>query len=62
MINENSSIKGKKMKWDQKKVIHEKLVSEIQQIQAKMDVPTLLHPDTSKDIQKLAINIKEKPK
>ncbi len=50
------------MKWDQKKVIHEKLVSEIQQIQAKMDVPTLLHPDTSKDIQKLAINIKEKPK
>jgi len=27
-----------------------------------MDVPTLLHPNTSKDIQKLAINIKEKPK
>ncbi len=35
-------------------------MGEIEQIQAKMDVPTQLYPDTSKDIQRLAINTKKR--
>jgi hypothetical protein len=47
------------MKWDREKAIHQKLVGEIQLIQAKMDVLAQLYPDTSKDIQRLTINTKE---
>ncbi len=47
------------MKWDCEKAIHQELVGEIQRIQAKMDVATQLYLDTSKDIQRLAINTKE---
>jgi len=48
------------MKWDCKKAIHQELVGEIEQIQVKMDVPTQLYLDMSKDIQRLAINTKKR--
>ncbi len=47
------------MKRDHEKAIHQELVGEIQQIQGNMDVLTQLYLDTSKDIQRLAINTKE---
>jgi hypothetical protein len=50
------------MKWDRKKAIHQELVGEVQRIQAKRDVPAKLYLDTSKDIQKLTIDTKERPK
>jgi len=62
IISENNPTKGRRMKWDRTKVIRQKLVGEIQRIQTKMDVLTQLYPDTSKDIHKLTINTKERPK
>ncbi len=47
------------MKWDREKAIHQELVGEIQRIQAEMDVPTQLCPNTLKDIQKVTIKIEE---
>ncbi len=54
-------MKGRRMKWDWEKEIHQELVGQIQQIQAKMDVLAQLYPNTSKNIQKLVIDIKGKP-
>ncbi len=50
------------MKWDWEKAIRPELVSEIQRIQYEMDVLAQLYPHTSKDIKKLAIDTKERPK
>jgi hypothetical protein len=61
-MSKNSPTKGIRMKWDQKKVIHQELVSEIQRIQVEMDVIVQLYLDTSKSIQKLIIDTKERPK
>jgi hypothetical protein len=47
------------MKWDREKAIHQKLVGEIQQIQAKIENPIPLHPNTSKDIQILTMKPKQ---
>jgi hypothetical protein len=47
------------MKWDREKVIHQELVGEIKQIQAKMDVLVPLYPYTSKDITNLTIRPKQ---
>jgi hypothetical protein len=46
IMNKNSPTKRRRMKWDLEKAIHQELVSQIQQIQAKMDVPTQLYPYT----------------
>jgi hypothetical protein len=59
IIRGNSPTKGRRMKWDWEKAIHQELVGEIQQIQAEMDVLAQLHQNISKDIQKLTFNIKE---
>jgi Zn-dependent M16 (insulinase) family peptidase len=59
-MKENSPTKGRRIKWDHEKAIHQEVVDEIQQIQAKMGVPILLHLHISKDIQNLTKNIKEK--
>jgi hypothetical protein len=59
ITNKNSATKRKRMKRDHEKAIHQELVGEIRQIQGKMDVLTQLYLDTSKDIQRLAINTKE---
>ncbi len=40
------------MKWDREKAMHQELVGEIKQIQAKMDVLAQLYPNISKDIKK----------
>ncbi len=52
IINKNSPTKGKRMKWDWEKAIHQEFVGEIQRIQAEMDVPAQLYPNTWKDIKK----------
>jgi hypothetical protein len=39
-----------------------RLVGEIQRIQAEIDVLAQLYLDVSKDIKKLSIDIKERPK
>jgi hypothetical protein len=48
IISENSPTKGIRMKWDHEKVIHQKLVGDIQRIQIKMDVLAQLYLDISK--------------
>lgn len=60
-MSNNSPTKGRRIKWDREKAIHEELVGEIQRIQAEMDVPTELYLYTLKDIQKLAIETEEEP-
>ncbi len=60
-MNDNSATKGRRMKWDWEKTIHQELVGGIQQIQAEMDVLAQLYPYTLKDIQKLIIKTEKGP-
>jgi DNA mismatch repair protein MutH len=59
IVAEISPAKGKQMKWDYEKVIHQELVGKTQQIQAKMDTLIELYPNISKDIKKIPINIEQ---
>lgn len=59
IVTKINPMKGKQMKWDWEKIIHQELVGKIQQIQEKMDILIELYPYISKDIQKIPINIKE---
>jgi hypothetical protein len=52
ITSKNSPTKGRRMKWDREKAMHQELVGEIKQIQAKMDVLAQLYPNISKDIKK----------
>jgi hypothetical protein len=47
------------MKWDHEKEIHQKLIGEVQWIQAEMDVPIEVYLDTSKNMQNLWIDVKK---